>query len=519
MTKKEKKEIFHAPLQSRVSFPAWLDNERIIFSVRENGQDKAFIKNLKTDELKEVLQSFKNPLYFDVQKDRVLFTSTQNGVRNLYEAPLTLATAKPITNSATHVFLSAYDYGAKNYIFTELTDRGLMMKVVSENEINHTSLATIEPFWGTRYPAKPFEPAKTEVSITEKAEDYSAAGYLWPRYWLPFIGWDSQGSVVNVSTSGQDPLGKHSYFLSASADSTLPNPSAVFSYSNQSFWPQYTLSGFDVTLRGVTASSVSRTQSALVSAQWEIASVSPDWLVIVGANYSKRNRFGLQSELSGPFVGTAFSNANQTPAQISPESGWNGSMTVSYRRMTEIARSTAAVDFALTNYFSRWLPRRNSLMVRLSGRYSDEPLRIQNLEQTTSLSTGTSQVVSNYVMRGYQSGSLLGRNILNPCLEYRFPITRLDAGPATMPLYASRLHGAVVADGFYFDGYAYDLRGTTPLIIPQSFGTGFWNVGVEARLEMNIGYHIPLGFIVGVYAPVNPLYVKSDPMVGFGFQM
>lgn len=522
VTTKTRKRIYTSALQSRVSFPAWLDNDRIIFSLRENGVEKALIKNLKTDEVKEVLQGFKDPLYFDVQKDRILFTSTQNGVRNLYEANLTLDQVKPITNSGTHVFLSAYDHGAKSYIYTELTDRGMTMKFVPEAEVKTTTLSAIDPFWGPRYPPKPFVAEKTENQLTAKSEEYSALGYLWPRYWLPFVGWDSQGAVLNVSTTGMDPLGKHSYFLSGIFDSAIPNPSGVFSYTNQVYWPSYQLMGYDISQRGATTTSTSRTQLGAISAAWEIPSVSPDWFMTIGANYQKRQRSGLVSDIVGPYIGTFYSNSSQTPAQISPESGWSGIMTVGYRRNQQLERNVSTVEFSGTYFWSRWLPRRNAIMVKLNARYSDEPIQVQNLEQTTSLPSGSSAPgIAGYMMRGYQSGAFLGRNIINPIIEYRFPISRLDMGPATMPFYASRIHGAVVVDGIMFDGGIYDTRGGNT-VGPYSWdliGTPFWSAGLETRLNMNIGYHIPLGFVLGVYYPLNKRNADQNPVIGFGFTL
>lgn len=529
LEKKELREVYRAPLQSRVSFPAWLDRDHIIFSLREDGVEKAMIKNIESGELIRVLEEWKDPLYFSIEGDQVLFTSTQNGVRNLYLTDLSFSTPRPLTHSGTQVVGSVYDTGTEGYLITELSDRGWLLKFVEKAGIfTGMELPSTTRFWDFRYPPRPVTFAKTETteetkepsSLLASAEDYSSYGYLLPRYWLPFVGWDAQGVLLSVSTSASDPLGKHSYSATLDYDSISGRASYLFNYANRVFWPLYGVSVYDITFRGAERSLDSRTQLGQVAAAWEIADVSPDWFVTVGFTGLNRQRLGIRSEQYGPFISTNYRNASQTAAQISPESGWAGSFTVSGRQVRELSRINTTAEGLISTYWSQWLPERHALMFRLVGRYSDQ-LRnqLEELEQSSSTQTATSSILPLYLNRGYPSGAFLGRQILNPTIEYRFPLARIERGPDQSPFFFHRIHGAVVADGTYFDGYAFDPTGPQAFLRSFNFGTGFWSIGLEARFDFKIGYHFPIGLMGGVYWPLDTRFVQNTPQLAIGLTL
>lgn len=521
---------YQPELQARVSFPSWLDSQRIIFSLRQSGEEQALIKTLERNELQRVLTPWKDPLFFNVFNDRALFTSTQNGVRNLYTATPDLKIVKPVTHSATQVFTSTYDRGTRAYYYTEINENGFVLRSVPEEDTARLppDLPKIQRLWADRYPASTAETMATSQSETagstsqnsQKYEprDYSPYGYLWPRYWLPFFGLDAQGMAITASTSGQDPLSKHAYAMTASYDTSINQGGFVASYSNRIFWPTITLSGSDLWSRGATASLLSHVQQAQLVASWEIASVSPDWMM--GAGYLGLRQERLNGRLSqhGPVVLTSYSSSGATPAQVTPEGGWNAFTIMSRRQLVELPRANFVADVGFVGYWSRFLPKRNALMLRLLGRYSDQLLDPTSLEQTTSLIASSSVLAPIYIMRGYAPGSFLVRNLVNPVLEYRFPITRLDVGPDTMPFYFRRLHGAIVADALVFDGLIFDAN--TIRFSHQKFSNWFWNAGIEGRMDMNVGYHIPLTFFAGVYWPMSIEYLNSNtPQFAFGLSL
>ena len=186
---KTQRQLFHSPLQTRVSFPSWLSADRIVFSVHQNGEEKAMVKTLSTGELVQILGGFKDPLYFDPQKDRVLFTSTQNGVRNLYQSNSDFSAIRPVSNSATGVVNAVYDDRSRRYIFTEVTDHGMQLKSLPEAAaVQVEELPKIDAFWQSRFPPRPYP---GEASLSERrwqrrrVDAFAGGGPGLFALWLP----------------------------------------------------------------------------------------------------------------------------------------------------------------------------------------------------------------------------------------------------------------------------------------------------------------------------------------------
>ena len=286
----------------------------------------------------------------------------------------------------------------------------------------------------------------------------------------------------------------------------------ILNYTNQVYWPLYGLTLYDISFPGAIASINDRTQLGQLTASWEIASVSPDFFMSVGYTVVNEQRLGLISQQQGPFVGVSFNIARQSAAQISPESGWSGSLTFAERQVQDLGRNDFTVEGLLATYWSKWLPARNALMLKVLGRYSDEPTEeFADLAQSNSYPTINSSLVPFYLSRGYPAGTFLGRHMINPIMEYRFPISRFDTGPEMTPLYFSRLYGAVVSDVLFFDGYVLDQSiVNSPVLRRSPLGPAFWSVGAEARIDMDIGYHVPLNFVLGIYWPLNTQYLPNS---------
>lgn len=518
--------VFTSPAQGRISFPNWLSPNTLLFSLRTDGKESALTMNVSAPAAAEdsserptteVLQAWKDPQFISVEKSRILFTSTKNGVRNLFTAKLDFSEIRPVTHSATHVMMSSFDESTQKYYYTEVTDAGFQMKTLAEGDIARlpAELPVITSSWESRY--KDFESPfanETKTARTQEATDYSAWPYMYPRYWLPFVGWDDRGTYLTVSTSASDPLGKHAYSITGSYDSGISRASYIFGYVNQSFWPRLTLSSYDYSTAMATPGTYARQQLIQGSVSWEVSGISPNWFVGVGANSGVREKFASKSSRAAPFLVSTYRNAFQTGFQVTPESGWLGSYQFSAPRDFELARTFFVSEASGTLFWSKWLPQRNALMLKVQGRYSDEVLQVETMEQSVSILTTGSTPFPEYLNRGYPSGAFLGKSILSSTIEYRFPIARLDMGSDHVPFYLHRVHGAIVADGTFFDGIAYNFKDPGGLYYRSEWGRGFWSAGAEARFDMNLGYHIPLTTAVGLYFPLETRFIDSSPRLG-----
>lgn len=513
--------------QSRASLPVWISESEILYSDRQDGTEKAFIKNLKTGELRQVLEKLKDPLAFAIHRPtaKIQFTSTQNGVRNLYETDLSFKEIKPVSHVFTHLTNGVWDEGSSRYLATLVDSKGfqLVQFPATEKQRLPAELPKTAPFWQNRYPVSigpSQQPEKPSAQIELETNDYSPWGYLWPRYWLPFISFGPDGFLGLVSTSGQDPLGKHSYSFSGIYDSAIKKGSLLASYNNQSFYPILNVTYLDIYSRLADLSLISRNRAGQVSASWEIESVSPDWFVSVGYTGIQREKFGSASEQQGPFLGMAYSNTSKSGDQISPEAGVTSQIVLSTKQEKLTARKNNSAEGSLIYYFSKWLPERHAIMSKFSGRYTDEPLRPDSLESSVSDLTTSVTLAGSYLVRGFPTGSFLGRNVANLNLEYRFPLGRMDWAPDRYPFYMHRWHGAVAFDGILFDGFAYNSKDKNNLFFEKvEWGKGFGSAGLELRFEANVGYHLPITLAWGVYWPLSSSIRGSEPYWGLGLQL
>lgn len=525
------KQVYESPTQGRVSFPVWLDQNTVLFSVRSEGREQVLRLNILTGTTEKVLAEWLDPQFLSVEKNQLLFTSTKNGVRNLYRADLNLQNVRPVTHSASHVLGSTYDAHLKRYYYTEITDESFQLKSIPDTEVTRlpATLPVVGSYWGDQF--KGYElPFMTGVSadssavaagakpapglLTASSEEYSAWPYMYPRYWLPFVAWDDRGTYLTIQTSANDPLGKHRYSVQGTYDSAIKRGSYIFGYQNQSYWPLISLTSYDYSLQLATPGEYSRAQLNQLIVSWELEHYSPDWFVGVGANTGSREKFGLSSRRVSPLLSTTYRNAFQNGNQISPEFGWLGSLQLSAPRDLDANRTFAVAEASGAYYFSKWLPKRHAIMIKGQARTSDELLQVEYMEQSVAYASTTNTPFAEYLNRGYPSGTFLGRNIVGTTLEYRFPVGRLDAGPDGLPIYVHRWHGAIVADGIFVDGFVYNYKAKPETYFRTDSPRGFWSYGAELRFDMNVGFHIPLTMGVGVYAPADTRFVEGGPRLG-----
>lgn len=120
-------------------------------------------------------------------------------------------------------------------------------------------------------------------------------------------------------------------------------------------------------------------------------------------------------------------------------------------------------------------------------------------------------------MRGYWDGQFLGKSLANYSFEYRLPILYIYQGSGTAPLFLKRLHGALIADALTVDGFAYDREADAyDRVSPWK---SFWSFGAELKLDVTLGYHFPLTFTAGFYAPQDTHYSKDSQKFLISVQM
>ena len=77
-----------------------------------------------------------------------------------------------------------------------------------------------------------------------KEKSYSPLKTLLPKFWLPTFSFVEKGYTIGGLTYGSDALFRHQYFAEGAYDSRTKKPLVGLSYTNQSFYPIFSISAY-----------------------------------------------------------------------------------------------------------------------------------------------------------------------------------------------------------------------------------------------------------------------------------
>ncbi|HPI41849.1 MAG TPA: hypothetical protein PLJ21_13650, partial [Pseudobdellovibrionaceae bacterium] len=444
-----------------------------------------------------------------------LFSSSHNGVYNIYKSDYGFQKSQPLTHSLAGYFNPDFDPLTQDLIVTEMTENGPQIALIKKTEFDKTPEAI--PYLESSISV--LNPALTqtaEIKSETTSQDYSPYEYLVPQYWFPLVGGSSTGGgwILTAQTSGHDPIGLHNYSLIGILDTATNKGGFLFSYLNQTTETPYLLSQ---TLRNTYLGTVTNEVTDQTTGAYifpNIWSWNQDLKMSVGWSYNLRSSLGYDIQRTGPGINLTYTNYTQQGLQISPVEGWGSSLNMIHFLEFPGYFSHSQFTFSLQKYFSySSLPQQHAILARLDG--TAIPQSIANYHGTASSSSnsGTDTSQALFLIRGYTSGEFYGRNMVTTNLEYRFPISYPEKGWGLVPFFAKRLSGAVVIDGLTSDGRAIHKSGIEIL----DFSKTFWSTGIEAKLDTTVGYVAPLTFILGLYKPLSLPDGSSPLSFSFNF--
>lgn len=510
---KTAKIIFRPQALHRVSWPTWIDKNNILFSIRNSNSEILMSFNLQTGLAKEINLGLSEASLPFVGTRAIYFVSNQNGVRNLYRADSQFKKATPITHLWTGAYSGDWDPHRSELWLTQIGENGFELVNLAEKDfsLKADALPKIDPLFADRYPAQ----SQTELApLNSTQAEYSALSYLMPRYWLPFFFFDDKGLQASVSTSGFDPLGKHSYTIFGSYDSATKLGSYQLTYLNHTQKPKLLFAATKLSSYLADPNDITWNEQNSADAIFQLSNLSTELELILGAESFSHEVFGVKASSYGARVGLKYSNFSQTGNQISPESG--GEVRAfdrhyfSSKEDDEFNQANlSATKFGKIPWF-----KHHAWMARVSGQYINHKVSIANYASTVSSLAALPPGTDAMQMRGYVSGAFLGQSMAQGTLEYRFPIRRIDWGGNYFPFYAKRISGAFVGDLIGLDGYQYDAESEPAKYRRVTNWKGFGSVGFESKFDFNLGYHLDMQMILGVYVPVGSEYTKSEPRLG-----
>jgi hypothetical protein len=320
--------------------------------------------------------------------------------------------------------------------------------------------------------------------------------------------------IPGFFTGGADVLGKHRYLLTAYYGLDRSRPAYVFLYQNDQGVPTVSLYASDLAR---LYSHLDMGSGFRVSNYWErqqqrgVDVTLPFRKILASQNLSiglRETRMrglvdvpvGFPPIAEGNMIGfrTAwgFGNARRYGRSISLEDGRQ--VLLAYEKMERRLGSDFDVGKTLLDW-NEYLPlpgAHHILYLRALAGIGSGDLIAQRAFQLGGPSPQESLLTlddRNIFLRGYPSALFQGQRVALGTLEYRFPLYNIERGPGTFPLFFKRLHGALFVDaGKTWDAGGLDLK---------DFNRG---IGGEIRLDADIGYYLPVRFVIGITRGIDP---------------
>ncbi|HSK10161.1 MAG TPA: BamA/TamA family outer membrane protein, partial [Vicinamibacterales bacterium] len=361
--------------------------------------------------------------------------------------------------------------------------------------------------------ANPAGAGSREVQDDEVQDrGYSPLNTLFPRAWTPVADNEDDTLRAGIATGGVDVLGRHAWGAAlrwrvggqheAVDGQHRSRPDWDVGYIYDRWRTPLFLSASDettfITVRTTGGARLPdaelRERSASLGLVLPFARIRRLQLWQAAFRYEQRtlNATGTPQTSARHAVeaGWRLDTTRRFGYSISPEEGGALGVATEQVRRGLGADGDAQAWTAQGRLFRRLGGAHSVLAVRGGGGYSSGDRRVRRLFFLGGAAPAGSVVNIGSdaleLLRGLQDEAYAGSRIVAGSLEYRFPLTRVDRGWRTFPLFLRALHAAVFADG----GHAWD--------------SGFdWadfktSVGAELSLDVVVGFGLPATVSAGV---------------------
>ena len=444
---------------------------------------------------------------FSSDGKQILFASDYDGIYNIYAIDLKSHKRTRLTNELFGAFAPAMSPDGKHLLYVQFGKRGFNLAEVALSTLPKYPISTRPKTW-----KKVTYHTPQQIYPTQS---YNALSTLVPLNWTPVLGTDYLGQTYGLRLSGNDILGFHRYQLGLWYGTDSQEVSYQLSYSYNQLYPSFRLSHGRYTryARNVLFIDGQETPFPERVTQTTLSMTIPIPII--------RNYNSISISYEATHLGSLLERVPLRPAAkppVIPETGWLSGFTLTYLysstqyytysfsaeegrtiwlrfRLLHEALGSIANNWELTMSWAEFIPmpwHHHVIAMRLDGGVGGSSWRARPLfylggipfQDVIQSAISGAQIGSSY-LRGYAPYSLYGNAYVLGKIEYRLPMFLLERGIATAPFQISRMHFAFFADvGHAFTG-AFD---------PTQLRVG---VGGEFRLEMSVGYYLPLSFRAG----------------------
>jgi Tol biopolymer transport system component len=374
----------------------------------------------------------------------VVFRSDRDGVSNLHAWRLADGALLRLTNVAGGAFTPSVGPPGDIVAFADYSSRGYDIRVA---DLDLGAAPPAEPFIDTYPPASAAPPP---VEAPDKP--YNPWPSLWPRFWSPYALSRDREYWLGAGTSGTDPLFRHAYGVTVSRGTESEHFNAQAFYQYDRLFPTFLVTaedktevesfGLDHTLRLNLRATVpvrqSLRSSQAFSFTWRRERETP-----------ATRTAGGPLDLGGIETAWTLSTARQYPYSISPVEG--GRLRVAYLREdpalgSDVALGKVTVDGRV---YTRVFGESDTLALRAGGGLTTGQPGFQRSFAVGGFPDSNlfDIVRTNLaVLRGYPNDAFTGRSFAQANVEYRVPLSQLQRGWRSLPVFVRHLHGTLFFD-------------------------------------------------------------------------
>jgi Tol biopolymer transport system component len=527
--KNDYKIIFTPPLQHRLSYPTFLNNDEILFSWRDTEGNQNFYKisfKSKDPEPQKInLNKLTDVGFTDRTSIGILFAANENGTSNVYLADPSFKDIQRLTHVETAAFESTLDLRTNELYTTLITNEGpKTFTAPIKKESLSIELPKITAIHADRYPQKEADAhLKTEnlekdfaANLKEPAE-YSSWPYILPHYWFPFFYASGEGYGTQISTASQDPLNFHNYLLQVGYDSYNSQTTGAFSYTNRATtWPVVFQSMVSQSKDPIFKTDINqKLLKVMVTKDLKPWSDNLSWAL--GASTQSFHISRGSATKSGPELALSYQNLTTSQYSPVPIGGWSSALAFSHFPKDKVTRY--GFDRTLVEgsyYHTKSLPENHVTFLRYKGQYINDFIPVVDYTSSETTPLTNSLLGSGFVLRGYDTNYLVFKSALNTTLEYGFLLSSKLYGAGTTPLLIKKIRLHFFIDSMVAEGHEFDA--TTEKYNQIHASKTFLSYGSELKFDTTLGYYFPISWVVGLYD--RPQYSgKTKPILFFSIQI
>ncbi len=477
------------------------DNEKIVYIKKElKGTYFITLYNRKNKNIVEIYKSNEQLAFpfFSEDSKKILFVTDRSGVFNLAEIDLDKGDVNILTNHFYGILKPIYKEDFLYFLYPKSSGYGL----------GRTKKASIYP----QTPAvinKISYPNRLEIKESNKEfieKSYSPTETLMPRFFLPNIFSDHEGTVLGIFTANQDVLGKHTYFLEIAYGLLSFDLYYKLSYVNESYKPSIKLLSY--------SQPVLYYNFYRIADFWERESALDLFFDFkLPLPKSPKLKLGLHLEDKSPlselynssffgipifkgqknylYLTFSYGRLTKAPLSLGLESGYKLELT--YNKYLDLLGSDIKgyeLLLSLDKYFQIGeIVNHRTFYLDFNVGYSKETKTAQN---AFSLG-GIPSITNPFYLRGYPHNFLTGSYISTLTFEYKNPLSYIFRGPDTKPIFLEKLYNVIFTDmgNVWSDHSSFKFNE-----IRQS-------IGLEIRADATIGYWAKITPILGIARGLN----------------